>query len=75
MKRIKVYADFDFLVSPQEIGTLGYERFPAHPKRLDALTSIRHKPRNKDTPMSADRPIYRAVGCKHSAPRLGKLYA
>ena len=26
MKRIRVYADFDFLASPQEIGTLGYER-------------------------------------------------
>jgi len=26
MKRITVYADFDFLSSPQEIGTLGYER-------------------------------------------------
>ena len=26
MKKITVYADFDFLVSPQEIGTLGYER-------------------------------------------------
>ena len=26
MKRITVYADFDFLVSQQEIGTLGYER-------------------------------------------------
>ena len=26
MKRITVYADFDFLTSPQEIGTLGYER-------------------------------------------------
>ena len=26
MKRITVYADFDFLASPQEIGTLGYER-------------------------------------------------
>ncbi len=25
MKKIKVYADFDFLASPQEIGTLGYE--------------------------------------------------
>ena len=25
MKRIKVYADFDFLAAPQEIGTLGYE--------------------------------------------------
>ena len=25
MKRIAVYADFDFLASPQEIGTLGYE--------------------------------------------------
>ena len=25
MKRIAVYADFDFLSSPQEIGTLGYE--------------------------------------------------
>ena len=25
MKRIIVYADFDFLASPQEIGTLGYE--------------------------------------------------
>lgn len=25
MKRITVYADFDFLTSPQEIGTLGYE--------------------------------------------------
>ena len=25
MKRITVYADFDFLASPQEIGTLGYE--------------------------------------------------
>lgn len=26
MKKITVYADFDYLVSPQEIGTLGYER-------------------------------------------------
>ena len=26
MKRITVYADFDFLSSPQEIGVLGYER-------------------------------------------------
>ncbi len=26
MKRITVYADFDFLTFPQEIGTLGYER-------------------------------------------------
>lgn len=26
MKEIAVYADFDFLASPQEIGTLGYER-------------------------------------------------
>jgi len=26
MKRITVYADFDFLALPQEIGTLGYER-------------------------------------------------
>ena len=26
MKKITVYADFDFLTSPQEIGTLGYER-------------------------------------------------
>ena len=26
MKRITVYADFDFLASPQEIGNLGYER-------------------------------------------------
>lgn len=26
MKRITVYADFNFLASPQEIGTLGYER-------------------------------------------------
>ena len=26
MKKITVYADFDFLASPQEIGTLGYER-------------------------------------------------
>ena len=26
MKRITVYADFDFLASPQEIGILGYER-------------------------------------------------
>lgn len=25
MKRITIYADFDFLASPQEIGTLGYE--------------------------------------------------
>ena len=25
MKTITVYADFDFLASPQEIGTLGYE--------------------------------------------------
>lgn len=25
MKRITVYADFDFLTSPQEIGVLGYE--------------------------------------------------
>ena len=25
MKRITVYADFDFLSAPQEIGTLGYE--------------------------------------------------
>lgn len=25
MKRITVYADFDFLASPQELGTLGYE--------------------------------------------------
>lgn len=25
MKRIIVYADFDFLISPEEIGTLGYE--------------------------------------------------
>ena len=25
MKKITVYADFDFLASPQEIGTLGYE--------------------------------------------------
>ena len=25
MKRITVYADFDFLTSPKEIGTLGYE--------------------------------------------------
>ena len=25
MKRITVYADFNFLASPQEIGTLGYE--------------------------------------------------
>ena len=25
MKRITVYADFDFLTSPEEIGTLGYE--------------------------------------------------
>lgn len=25
MKRVQVYADFDFLVSPQEIGILGYE--------------------------------------------------
>ena len=25
MKRILVYADFDFLSAPQEIGTLGYE--------------------------------------------------
>jgi len=25
MKRIIVYADFDFLTSPEEIGTLGYE--------------------------------------------------
>ena len=26
MKKITVFADFDFLASPQEIGTLGYER-------------------------------------------------
>jgi len=26
MKRITVYADFDFLAAPLEIGTLGYER-------------------------------------------------
>ena len=26
MKKVTVYADFDFLESPQEIGTLGYER-------------------------------------------------
>ena len=26
MKRITVYADFDFLPTPQEIGILGYER-------------------------------------------------
>jgi len=26
MKKITVYADFDFLAAPQEIGTLGYER-------------------------------------------------
>lgn len=26
MKKITVYADFNFLASPQEIGTLGYER-------------------------------------------------
>jgi len=26
MKKITVYADFGFLASPQEIGTLGYER-------------------------------------------------
>ena len=26
MKKITVYADFDFLASPQEIGTLSYER-------------------------------------------------
>ena len=26
MKKITVYADFDFLTAPQEIGTLGYER-------------------------------------------------
>ena len=26
MKKITVYADFDFLATPQEIGTLGYER-------------------------------------------------
>lgn len=26
MKRITVYTDFDFLSSPREIGTLGYER-------------------------------------------------
>ncbi len=26
MKKITVYADFDFLSAPQEIGTLGYER-------------------------------------------------
>ena len=26
MKKITVYADFDFLASPQEIGTLDYER-------------------------------------------------
>ena len=25
MKRITVYADFNFLTSPEEIGTLGYE--------------------------------------------------
>ena len=25
MKRISVYADFDFLATPQEIGFLGYE--------------------------------------------------
>ena len=25
MKRIIVYADYDFLISPKEIGTLGYE--------------------------------------------------
>ena len=25
MKRIIVYADFDFLSAPQEVGTLGYE--------------------------------------------------
>ena len=25
MKKITVYADFDFLASPQEIGILGYE--------------------------------------------------
>lgn len=25
MKRITVYADFDFLATPQEIGILGYE--------------------------------------------------
>ena len=25
MKRIIVYADFDFLTSPEEIGTLAYE--------------------------------------------------
>ena len=25
MKRISIYADFDFLSSPQEIGVLGYE--------------------------------------------------
>ena len=25
MKRITVYADFDFLATPQEFGTLGYE--------------------------------------------------
>jgi serine/threonine-protein kinase HipA len=29
MKRITVYADFDFLATPQEIGTLGYERVRA----------------------------------------------
>ena len=26
MKKITVYADFDFLSTPKEIGTLGYER-------------------------------------------------
>ena len=26
MKKITVYADFNFLASPQELGTLGYER-------------------------------------------------
>ena len=26
LKKITVYADFDFLSTPKEIGTLGYER-------------------------------------------------
>ena len=40
MKRIFVYADFDFLATPQEIGILGYEHvhgndhFVFEPSRL-----------------------------------------
>ena len=38
MKKITVYADFDFLVSTQEIGTLGWTLAPAYDINLGAKT-------------------------------------